>query len=209
MKIAIIDDQPILRIAIESWLSKSIDPLKLFQGGNGKQALEIIQHNSIDLMLLDLAMPEMDGFEFLEYVQKTRSKSFKIIAFTFYNDLAVVHRLLRLDVDGFLSKNSPPELVKKAIDEVMNNRLFLSSELKEGVPYLVQKKQSTLSRFSLRDKDIIKCLAEGKTSKEIALELGYTKRTVETKKIRIEKKVCAKNAAELVNIAYKIGILKI
>lgn len=208
MNIAIIDDQPILRMAIRSHLSESIPSSQFFEGANGKEAIDIIQASRIDVMLLDLAMPEMDGFEFLDYMQKRRIRSFKIIVFTFSNDLAVIHRLLHLGVNGFLTKDSHTELIKKAINEVMDNKLFLSSEFREKVLHMIQSREFTPRRFSAREKEIIEYIAQGKTSKEIASELDYTTRTVETKKMRIEKKFGAKNAAELISMAYKTGILK-
>lgn len=209
MKIAIIDDQPILRMAIKEYLSKSMPSSKFFEGANGEDALKILDEDRIDVMLLDLAMPEMDGFEFLDHLQKRRCKTFKIIAFTFYNDLTVVHRLLRLGIDGFLRKDSHIGLVKKAIDEVMDNKLFFSSEFGEKALHLMQSGKSTLSKVSTKERQIIKFIAQGRTSKEIASELDYTKRTIDTKKMRIEKKLFARNVAELISIAYRIGILRI
>ena len=129
MNIAIIDDQPLLRMAIKSFLIESIPSLQVFEAKNGSEALELIDRTKMHVMLLDLAMPEMDGFEFLVNLQKKRGKNFKIIAFTFYNDSAVIHRLLRLGVDGHLTKDSHPEMVKKTIEVVMEGKLFFSSDI--------------------------------------------------------------------------------
>lgn len=159
-------------------------------------------------MLLDLSMQGMDGFELLQYIQKTRTKNFKIIVISIYWGTEVIHNLLKLGVDGYLNKNAPIEKIVKAITVVLQGVLYYP-EYEAEITNLIHKNKIPSVDISDKNLKIIKLLSKGKTSKQIADELGYTVRTVETKRLRLEKKLHAKNTGELISIAYKLGLLKL
>ena len=94
MKILIVDDHDFFRLGVSTLLESSISPLILLEAENGKKALEIMQNQILDLVILDISMPVMNGVEVLRYLKKTGLKSFKILVLTLYNEPVVVHQLL-------------------------------------------------------------------------------------------------------------------
>lgn len=118
MHIAVVDDFPLFRKAIITELSSIIPNLIVHEAENGLQGLELIKARPIELVILDLAMPEMDGFEFLEKIRIHRLKTFKTIAFTLYNEPMIVHRLLEFGVEGYVPKNANIDVLIEAIKTV-------------------------------------------------------------------------------------------
>jgi DNA-binding NarL/FixJ family response regulator len=159
-------------------------------------------------VILDIAMPAMSGFELLHHLKKNSLKTFKVIVLTFYNDPAVVHQVLELGCEGYVSKNSDSDNLINAVKKVLAGELSYPRELDEKMLQLIQLKKIPAFNLSENEIQIIHLLAQGMGSKEIAITLGYTIRTIETKRRRLQKKLFVKTTGELISAAYKMGILK-
>lgn len=209
MRILLADDHTLFRVALKKLLLYLIPNLWIKDVANGSEAMSVIRKDPIDILLLDLAMPIMDGFEVITSVKKERLKNFKIIALTNYTDSAIVYRLLEQGVEGYLPKNVDEHFLLNAVNVVQNNGIYYPAEHDEKLKEFISKGNIPNFKLSKNEIEIIKLLAFGKSSKEIAHILGYTVRSVETKRYRLERKMFARSSAELVTKAIKFGIVHI
>lgn len=207
MRILLADDHTLFRIALKNLIISLIPNVWIKDVENGAEAMSVIQQNSIDLLMLDLAMPVMDGFEVVNRIRKERLKNFKILALTNYTEPAIVYRLLKQGVEGYLPKNVDENVLLDAIKVVLNGGIYYSAEYDEKIKEFISKGNIPNFKLSKNEIEIIKLLASGKSSKEIAEILGYTVRSVETKRYRLERKMFAKSTAELVTKSIKFGIV--
>lgn len=208
MRVLITDDHPMFRAGVKSLLQTIYRELFVLEASNGREALEIISANPIDILFLDLSMPVMDGWELLLHFKKIRSRNFKIIVLSLYNDEIAIHYMLELKVDGYLPKNFNADELIHAIEQVLNNEIYFPEKFDSKIRKLIHSGRLPSLNISNKEKEIIRLLSEGKTSKEISLSLGYTVRTVETKHHRLEKKLFVKSSTELVSLAFKLGYLQ-
>jgi DNA-binding NarL/FixJ family response regulator len=138
MKVLIVDDHEFFRLGVKRTLESFISHVILLEAENGRRALEVMKKEAIDLVILDIAMPAMSGFELLHHFQKNSLKTFKVIALTFYNDPAVVHQLLELGCEGYVSKNSNSANLISAVTKVLAGELSYPRELHEKMLQLIQ-----------------------------------------------------------------------
>jgi DNA-binding NarL/FixJ family response regulator len=206
MTLLIVDDHPLFRKGIKLVVGTAIPDLIIYEASNGLEALELIKNEQINLVLLDLSMPVMDGFEFLNKMKSDRLNC-KIIVISLYDEPLVIQKLLDLGVDGYISKNCDVEKIIKAVAAVQTGKIFVESDVDQKLSRLVRDKRIS-AMISYKEILLIRNLARGKTSKEIANILGYTVRTVETKRRRLEKKLYAKNTPEIIDAAYRYGLLQ-
>ena len=167
-----------------------------------------MQNQILDLVILDISMPVMNGVEVLRYLKKTGLKSFKILALTLYNEPIVVHQLLELGCDGYMPKNCDADDLIGVVSKVLAGKLSYPKEFDEKIMQLIQLKKIPTQILSVNEVEIIRLLSLGMNSKEIAVALKYTVRSIETKRLRLQKKLRVKSSIELISTAYKMGILK-
>jgi two-component system, NarL family, response regulator NreC len=209
MQFLIVDDHPLFRKAVKNEVQQSFPNARIFEAENGLIALDLLkERGKIDLLILDLSMPVMDGFEVLEKVRRLTIRNLKTIVLTLYDEPFIIHRLLDLGVGAYVSKNENIDILIEAIHTVLNNASYFGPKSDQKVRQLIINKMIPPD-LSVNEVLMIRSLAEGKTSKEIANSLGYTIRTVETKRLRLERKMYVKNTAQLIDKAYKLGILKV
>jgi DNA-binding NarL/FixJ family response regulator len=206
-KFLIVDDHPLFRMGLRGLLSIEYkDNLEIFEAADGKQAIEILTRHSIDCLLLDINMPGMNGLVLITYLKKIRL-SVKIVVLTLYKEPSLVYHLLEMGVHGYLSKDHGIDNVKNAIDTVIKGGLFYPIEFDEKMKTLIQSGNVCNIKISEKEKEILNLMAQGLTGIEIAEATGYTKRTVETKRSRLEKRLRVKSAPALIHLAHRLGIL--
>ncbi len=203
----IVDDHPLFRMGLKNFLSLEYnDNLEIFEAANGEQAIEILTRHPIDCLLLDINMPVMNGLVLIAHLKKIRL-SVKIIVLTLHDEPSLVYHLLEMGVHGYLSKNHGIENVKKEIETVISGGLFYPLEFDEKIKILIQSGNASVIKISQKEKQILDLMAQGLTGIEIAEVTGYTKRTVETKKSRLEKRLKVKSASALIHLAHRLGLL--
>lgn len=205
MTLMIVDDQRLFRSALCVLLQRELKGTSILEASNGSQALAMLQNTNIDLILLDINMPEMDGVSFLNYLKKTRLlDKTKVIVLTVYKEPLLIIQLIKLGIKGFLPKNCDVEILIEAIQKVSNGGSYYYND--ENFKEFLYN-QTPVIRLSNDEIKIVKLLAKGLSVKEIAPLTSYTENTVATKKIRIQNKLNAKNATDIVSICYRLGIL--
>lgn len=182
---------------------------------NGKELLPILQRTYPDLLLLDLNMPESDGLEVLDSIKNTY-KDMKIVALTMYDEAKLVKSAFKAGVDGYILKNTGPQELINAIDEVLKGKTYIGI----GVHLVgVQRKNGntthadkTLGKFedkfiqkynlTKREIEILRLISQAFSNKEIAKELFISDQTVSVHRKNIMRKLSVSNIAGLIKIAY-------
>ncbi|HTL58515.1 MAG TPA: response regulator transcription factor [Candidatus Limnocylindrales bacterium] len=206
IKILLVDDHPLVREGIRSSLERYPSIQILGEAANGKEALQYARQLCPDVVLMDLNMPEMNGFEATTLIRKYCPEA-RVIALTVHDSEEYVFRILRSGASGYLVKDTSPEELVRAIEAVARGEAFFGPRIAKILLQDVAHKNNgghgsgLHSALSQRETDVLRSIAEGNTSKEIAANLKLSVRTVETYRIRIKRKLNARNTAELVSRA--------
>jgi DNA-binding NarL/FixJ family response regulator len=207
IKLIIADDHQLLIEGLISVLSE-VDGIMLLEPVNdGKQLIKRLRSNAVDMVLLDLNMPNLDGIKTLE-ILKAEFSRIKIIVLTNYNQPQLVEKIKKLGADGYILKSSASLVLKEAIFKVSKGETYFEKELvSEGETnhYFID---DFMKKFQLtrREVEIIQMIEKEFTSKEIADTLYISEFTVGTHRKNIMKKLGVKNVAGLMNLAQQFGI---
>lgn len=204
MHILIADDHQLFRKSLCKLLL-SFDEVE--EAANGKEALAVLSTQRIDLIFLDVRMPEMDGFDACKQIFKEHPYA-KVIILTMYDSKPIILHFIQLGVKSFLTKNVDPKEVQIAIREVMKGGCYFPDEIlhiiKNSLSHL-----NTISNLQLseKEKNILTFLERGLTSKELAQQMQLSTKTISSYRERLLFKTQTKNVAELISWGYKNGIL--
>lgn len=204
--ILLVDDHAIVTDGLRSLLSESDLYEIKGEARNGKQALEILSYLKIDLVLMDIDMPEMDGIEATKAIKKSH-ENVKIIILTMHDERSMIKRLLEEGADGYLLKNSTKQELMRAIDEVMKGKQHLSDEVNTVLMSKDPETKGALSGLTEREIEIVRLIAEGLSNKEIGEKLFISHRTVDTHRTNLMQKLGVHNIAALVRLAIQEGLV--
>ncbi len=208
ISIILVDDHKLIR---DSWsFILNSDPRFTVIGetSNGEEAIEIAKTLRPDIVLMDVNMAPVNGFDATKQILKFSPGS-KVIAVSMHTMPAYAKRMMQLGAMGYVTKNSSKDEMIKAIIEVNNGKKYICEEVKN---ILAQKEledessEADMNSLSRREIDIIKLIKEGMSSKEIAMQLDISLKTVEVHRYNILKKLKLKNTAALVNFINVNGL---
>jgi len=209
IRLAIVDDHAVVLDGLRSMLT-AFDSLEVaYTTQNGHRLLEHFQTDVPDVLLMDIQMPEINGIDLCKQIKK-QYPDVRIIAFSSFDDSNYVKQIFRNGARGYLLKNSDKHTIVKAIETVMQGEEFMDETIKK----LLLQESITGQRRSIfevpltkREKEILRCIAEGLSNQEIADKLFISLRTVETHRLNINQKLDVKNTAGLVKEAIKRGLV--
>ncbi|HEX9873084.1 MAG TPA: response regulator transcription factor [Deferrimonas sp.] len=213
IKIFIVDDHSVVREGLPQLLEFQPDFEVIGSAETGEKALEKLRFLSPDVLILDISMPGMSGFEtiglLLEILPKTR-----IVIYSMHEKEAYVHKVLSSGAFGYVLKGAPVAELIGAVRAVCKNEYFLSAKLNSGVidSYLSRRKEKNdeLSRYDLlseREQQVFRLMVEGKATAQIGHILCVSPKTVEKHRVNIMKKLSLKNPIEMVKYAVRIGLV--
>src|ERR1700754_1255703 len=197
----IVDDHTLIR---ETWSSllKTVPNFEIVaECGDGRISIEMAKNIRPDIVLLDINMEPVNGFEVLKMIRKLSPAS-KIIGLSMRSEPAYAKKLLRLGAKGYITKNSPRTEMLEAINEVTNGKVFVCQEVKKSLSELTVKdgsKDQGINSLSERELQVLGLLSAGGSSKEIAAELGIAVKTIEVHRHNILSKLNLKNTLSLKN----------
>lgn len=205
IRVAIAEDHQILRQGIVALLADEEQLEMIFDVGDGLQLIEKIKENPIDVLILDLNMPKMDGETCLPIILELYP-NLKVIVLSAYFSEPIVNALLNMGATCFLPKHSDYSILVDAIVSVYKKGFYSmeESEKENRMNLELQMKEN----FTLRELDILKLLCEEKTSKEIAEALFISHRTVEGHKLRIMDKTNSTSTSGIIIFALRKGYFR-
>ncbi|MCB0767713.1 MAG: response regulator transcription factor [Flavobacteriales bacterium] len=210
IRVAICDDHRVVSEAL-SELINGLDGVDCVgTAASGEEALFMLEHIAVDVLLTDLDMPGMDGFE-LAPLARARRPDIRILVLTMHDEPALVQRAAEIGADGYVLKSAGKDELALAIREVQAGRRYFSgtvtSRLLDGDGG--QGNTSTLLQdLSAREVEVLAALAEGLGNKEIGARLFISPRTVDTHRTNLMRKLDTHNLAGLVRIAIKAGLVR-
>jgi len=205
IRVAIAEDHHILRQGIVALLEDEENLEMVFDVGDGIELIEKIKDNPIDVLILDLNMPKMDGETCLPIILE-RYPNLKVVILSAYFSEPIVNELLKLGATCFLPKHSDYSILLDAILSVHKKGFYSmeDSEKEKRANLELEMKEN----FTPRELDILKLLCEQKTSKEIAEALFISHRTVEGHKLRIMEKTKATSTSGIIIFALRKGYFR-
>jgi two-component system invasion response regulator UvrY len=201
VSIMIVDDHTLIRETWSFLLGKNENFDVVAECGDGERAIELARDKRPDVVLLDINMAPMSGFDVLKMIRKYSPGS-KIIGVSMHSQPAYAKKMLRLGAKGYVTKNSPRQEMLEAISEVSKNHIYICQEVKNILSdQLLNQDQVNpdINNLSDREMQIVRALKEGMSSKEIASELSISLKTVEVHRHNILKKLKLKNTVSLIN----------
>jgi DNA-binding NarL/FixJ family response regulator len=205
LSILLVDDQQLFREGLALILKQHYPAVNITHAGSGPEALEILKTSKIDLVLLDIGMPEMNGMEVVTHLTKDYP-DLVILVVTQYNGEAMIKHLLRIGVHGFIFKSSASEEIKDAIRTVMEGRQYVPVNLQPSFLTKIAM-TDTPAVLKKREAEILLLLKMGRSSKEIAERLSLKENTINSYREEMLQKTKTKNVAELIAYAYENGML--
>jgi DNA-binding NarL/FixJ family response regulator len=210
ISIYIVDDHSLFREGLKLLLSNLDYIDNIFEAENGQQFIDGLAKNHVDIVMLDIEMPVMNGIQAAQQAKQI-APGIKIIALSMYSDENYYLSMIEAGACGFLLKNSNFQEVEKAIIDVYNDKSYISIEILNNI--LKQPQKTSLSNvneeLTEREDEILLLICKGLTNNEIADRLGLSKRTVDKHRENLLMKTQSKNTANLVIYAIKNGYLKI
>jgi two-component system response regulator NreC len=202
-RLLICDDHPLVREGIKLTLGQHPTIEIVAEAGNGREAVAETRRVRPDIVLMDMSMPELNGLEATIQI-KEFDKNIRVLIMTMYDDEEVVMRCLAAGASGYILKDAPlPQLIY-ALGVVKKGHEYLDPGVTRNVnEHLKQTRQhqSSYDRLSLREREVLKLVAEGLSVKEIATRLNVGIKTIDTHKYNLMTKLDIHNAAGLIRYA--------
>jgi DNA-binding NarL/FixJ family response regulator len=208
ISLAIADDHEIFRKGLRIILNE-LDQVKVLgEAQNGNELLEILKHHAIDLVLMDIRMPVMDGIEATRKILE-KYPQIRVIALTMFEEISYFNQMIEAGADGFLLKKTNKDELELAITTVMNGENYFSEEFINKVNR-TQRPGAKLIDIDLtdREQEVLELLCKGMSNSEISKYLGVSARTIDGHRAHLLEKTGAKNSPHLVMFAIKNGLIK-
>jgi DNA-binding NarL/FixJ family response regulator len=209
LRILVADDHELVRRGVRGLLQAHRGWKVVTQAANGREAVEQSKKLRPDLAILDIAMPILDGVEATRQLREA-SPDTRVLILTLHDSEQMVRRVLEAGARGYVLKSDVATHLLKAVMAVSRGQIFLTPKVSEivlkgflGTEEIVKPDGSSRLRPTPREVQIIRLVAEGKASKEIAAVLGIAVRTVETHRAHIMSKLALRSVAELVRYAFR------
>lgn len=204
IKILIADDHAIVREGLKQILSENPDLVVVAEASTGQEVLEKISKNDLDLVVLDIAMPGRGGLDILKEI-KTQRPRLAVLMLSMYPEEQYAVRVLKSGASGYLTKESAPAELVKAIRQISQGKKYISPSLAEklAIDLEISPDRPPHETLSDREYQVMCMIASGKTLREIADGLSLSIKTISTYRSRILEKMNMKTNAELTHYAIK------
>jgi len=212
IRVLLVDDHALVRAGIRALLERGELVEVVGEAGDGRDALELIEKLRPDVVLLDLAMPQLSGFEVL----KATSRKFPqvhVIVLTVHDEEEYAFQALRAGAAGYLPKSAASAELRLAIEHVISGKKYLSPTVEQRATFELGRNTpegpASLSERTPRHREVLTLIAEGHSTKDIARTLNISVKTVETHRAQLMDRLDIHDIASLVRYAIKMGLVSI
>lgn len=211
-RVLLADDHSLVRAGIRSLLERIANVEVIAETGDGRSVLRLVKEHQPDLVLLDIAMPVLNGLETAARIAKDYPQ-IPVIMLSMHANEEYVLQALRAGASGYLLKDSATDELKFAIRSVVNGKKFMSPSISKTLidDYLDNNvaARSPLERLTARQREILQLVAEGRTTRQIADLLSVSIKTVETHRAQLMERLGIRDVAGLVRCAIQCGLISI
>jgi len=210
IRVLLVDDHPLVRAGVRRVLDAESHLEVVGEAADGAAALRAIPELAPDVLVLDLAMPGVDGLEVLRRAKALRP-ALKVVVLTMHANPEYVARAVQTGADGYLLKESAVQDLLAAIEAVMAGRAYHSPKIQMQLAEMLRHGGTpplrAIDRLTDRERDVLRELAAGSSTKEIAARLGIGNRTVETHRANLMRKLNLHSIALLTQFAVREGLV--
>lgn len=209
VRVVLADDHTLVRAGVRRILDGQPGMTVVGEVGEGRAALEAVETLQPDVLVLDLTMPQMDGFEVLSRARDLKP-DLRILVLTMHASPEYVARAIENGADGYLLKDSAVQDLVAGIESVMEGRPYYSPPIQEALGQIVRGRAETrrlLDELTDREREVLIAVAQGLSTKEIASRLDISVRTVETHRANLMRKLAIRSVALLTQFAIKEGLV--
>ena len=210
--ILLAEDHALVRAGIRALLEQVAWVKEILEASTGREALSLVKLHNPDIVLMDIAMPEMNGLEATARIVQ-EFPGVRVIVLSMYAHEEYVSRALKTGVSGYLLKDAGVAELELAIMAVARGEIYLSPSVsRHVVEAYVQRRTrepTALERLTPRQREILQLVAEGHTTKEIAEQIHLSSKTVETYRTQLMDQLGLENMAGLIRFAIRSGIVSL
>lgn len=208
IRLLIVDDHAVVREGLKQIFSDTSDIVVADEASSAEEAINKIIENNYDVILTDISMPGRGGLELLQEIKEINPE-LRVLILSMHPEQQYALRALKAGASGYLTKNTPPEELIKAIRKIAQGRRYITETVSEQMADDLSKDTSKPLHETLSDREYqtMRLIASGKTVSEIAKELSLSVKTVSTYRSRILVKMNMKNNAAITYYAIKQGLV--
>jgi two-component system response regulator NreC len=207
IRILLADDHAVVRQGFSLILSAQPDMEIVGEAGNGREAVELAGRLHPDVVVMDVAMPELNGIEATRRLADSAPRA-RVLALSMHKDAVYVREILRAGARGYLLKDAIDHDLVAAVRSVAQGEAYLSPAVSEAVLSDYRRHvKDPLDLLTSREREVLQMIAEGKTNKEIATVLSLSVYTVDAHRGRIMEKLNLHSMGELVRFAMRNGLI--
>ena len=209
------DDHAVVRAGLRALLEIEGDFEVVGEAANGLEAVELAQKLRPAVVVMDLAMPELNGLEAARRILQQVAPPPKVLILSAHSDDAYVEQVAALGAVGYLVKQTSAHILAKAIREIQKGKVFFSPVVAKRMGDRQQESSRPAGRFrkgaahlTTREREVLQLVAEGKANKEVAADLGISIKTVEKHRQGVMRKLAIHDTAGLTRYAISAGIIE-
>jgi len=219
MIILMAEDHKLLRDTLRPALEARFPGCRVAEAGDGREALRLARELNPDLVLMDISMPGLNGLDATRQLL-TEQPGCRVVVLSMHHDRRYVQAAFAAGARGFLGKDAPLDEVVRLLGEVLAGRRVVSRELEDqlladygelarDLPGRAPAAASPLDRLSAREREVLQLLAEGHGTRQMALRLNLSPKTVETHRAQLMDKLGLHSVAELTRLAIREGLVQL
>lgn len=214
IRVMIVDDHELIREGLSRIIDMEEDIEVVYRAKSGQEAIDSLKNISVDLILLDINMPNMNGIETLKKLKKSHSK-IKVVMLTVYDDVEYVSQSVNLEADGYILKDSDSDTLIKTIKIVYEGGSYIEPTLASKlIKYITDDKsqdrhQNNMASLTKREIQVIKQIALGLNNKNLALTLNISEKTVKNHVSSILRKLDLQDRTQIAIFAIKNKIVEL
>jgi DNA-binding NarL/FixJ family response regulator len=214
LKLLLADDHEIVRQGLRSMLERQRDCEVVGEAADGRQAVTMTKELNPDIVVLDIAMPTLNGLEAARQILKMRPQT-KVLILTMHESDSIIREVLDAGARGYILKTDAGRDLVAAVESLRRNKSFFTSRVSQMILDGFLKGDARPQdhgfgaiRLTPRQREIVQLLAEGKSSKEVAVALNLSVKTAETHRANIMRKLDCHSVSEVVRYAIRNGIIE-
>jgi two-component system response regulator NreC len=213
IRILLVDDHDVVRSGVRMLLENEEDLIILGEAGNGQQALELVEKLSLDVVIMDITLPDMSGIEVTQRIKQSHPK-IAVVALTIHEDQQYFFEMLQVGASAYVPKRAAPNDLISAIRAAHRGEMYIYPSLARLLvnDFLTRAgegdEKATMNDLTPREHEVLALLAEGKTNEDIADTLTISHHTVARHRENLMSKLGLHSRSDLVRYAIRKGLIK-
>jgi len=206
-RVLIVDDHPMMRTGLAQLIDNEADLKVCAEADTAAQALDIAVSQTLDLILLDISLPDKNGLELIKDIRALKP-GLPILVVSMHDESLYAERVLRAGGRGYIMKQEGGKMLLQAVRQVLNGQIYVSEKMSAGILESFSGRHAEAAGFPVqqlsdREFEVFQLIGQGKSTREIAAHLHLSVKTVEVHRLNIKKKLKLKTATDLVRHAVR------